>query len=116
MKTYAQLSSELLNEAADFLQRIAASGSPYAEDMANNAETFRKMAQLMQEDPQGAIEDLTHAEMAARLLTDASAFFTSVGQTNPPIQEAMDQNAAIFKQLAAFLREDPMGTVPEGES
>lgn len=113
MTTYADLAGDLLKEAADFLLKISQSNGITNADMMQNADTYYKMSQLIKNDPAGAVEHLSHAEMAARLLDDASTFFLAVGKTNPPIQEAMDQNAKVFKDLAKFMRHDPMAEVPK---
>ena len=80
-------SAKMLREAAGFFLKISQDNPAAQADMANNADTYYKMAELIEKDPQGATEHLTHAEMAARLLGDAAIFFRSVGETNPPIAE-----------------------------
>lgn len=49
----------------------------------------------------------THAELTAKLLTDASAFFKTLGEQNEPLKEQMDENADVFEQLAGILAQDP---------
>lgn len=107
MTTYADLASDLLNEAAKFFVKISAGQPGMEEQMQQNAATFHQMADLLKASPAGAVEHLSHAEMGARLLEDASKFFISVAETNPPIQEQMQQNADVFEQVAAQLRIDP---------
>ena len=106
-----ELSAKMLREAAGFFLKISQDNPAAQADMANNADTYYKMAELIEKDPQGATEHLTHAEMAARLLGDAAIFFRSVGETNPPIAEQMSHNADVFDELAAMLRADPVKVV-----
>ena len=56
---------------------------------------------------------MTHAEMAARLLRDAAAFFQNLAEQNPPLKEQMDNNARVFVQVADLVENDPTGTPPE---
>jgi len=55
----------------------------------------------------------THAELAARLLRDASVFFRTVGRQNPRQQEQLEENAVIFEKVADLVEEDPTGTLDE---
>jgi len=52
---------------------------------------------------------VTNAEVAAKLLRDAAGFFVSVGEQNPPIQEAMAANARTFESVATLVESDPEG-------
>lgn len=113
MPCYADLASDLLNEAANFFVRVTQNRPDILPQMEENAATFRQMAGLIKNDPDGAVEHLTHGEMAGRLLEDAALFFISIGQENPPIQEQMEQNATIFKHLAQEVRANPSAPVPE---
>lgn len=54
----------------------------------------------------------TNAELAAKMLRDASMFFHQVGQQNPPVADQMNQNAAAFQQVAELVESDPTGEVP----
>ena len=51
----------------------------------------------------------THAEIAARLLRDAAGFFRTVGEQNQPLAIQMNENAAVFEQVAALVESDPTG-------
>ena len=51
----------------------------------------------------------TNAELAAKLLRDASGFFRNVGEQNPPIAEQMNDNAQVYEQVAAMVESDPTG-------
>lgn len=55
----------------------------------------------------------SHAELASRLLRDASAFFKTIAEQNPPLKEQMDENAAVFEQVADLVETDPMGQVDD---
>ena len=55
----------------------------------------------------------TNAELAAKLLRDASGFFRNVGEQNPPIAEQMNDNAQVYEQVAAMVENDPTGELPD---
>lgn len=55
----------------------------------------------------------SHAELAARLLRDASAFFKTIAEQNPPLKEQMDENADVFEQVADLVETDPTGQIEE---
>ena len=57
----------------------------------------------------------TYAELAARLLRDAAAFFQTIGEQNAPLRDQMHENAAVFRQVADLVETDPRGEVPDGE-
>jgi hypothetical protein len=50
---------------------------------------------------------MTHAELAARLLRDAAAFFIHLGDENPTLQESMRENARIYDEVAALVEKNP---------
>ncbi|MWV27286.1 hypothetical protein [Aurantiacibacter rhizosphaerae] len=54
----------------------------------------------------------TNSELAAKMLRDASMFFRQVGEQNPPVAEQMNQNAAVYDQVAQLVESDPTGEVP----
>jgi hypothetical protein len=54
----------------------------------------------------------TNAQLAAKLLRDASGFFRQVGEQNPPVAEQMNQNAEAYEQVAAMVENDPTGELP----
>lgn len=56
----------------------------------------------------------SHAELAAKLLRDAAAFFETIAQQNPPLKEQMDENADVFKQVADLVEKNPTGVIEEG--
>lgn len=53
----------------------------------------------------------THAEIAAKLLTDAASFFIKLGEENAPLMEQMQENARVFEQMSQLLSEDPGGAM-----
>lgn len=58
----------------------------------------------------------SNAELAAKLLRDASTFFETIGEQNPQLVEQMTQNATVFREVAERVEQDPTGEVePEPE-
>lgn len=55
----------------------------------------------------------TNADLAAKLLRDASGFFRNVGEQNPPIADQMTDNAQIYDQVATLVESDPTGELPQ---
>ena len=55
----------------------------------------------------------THAEIAARLLRDAAAFFRTIGDQNQPLAEQMAENARVFEQVAELVETNPNGEIGE---
>jgi hypothetical protein len=58
----------------------------------------------------------TNAQLAAKLLRDASMFFRNVGEQNPPIAEQMNDNAQVYDQVAGMVESDPNGELPEQQA
>ncbi len=56
---------------------------------------------------------LTHAQLAAKLLRDAAAFFKTIGTQNPPLKIQMDENSAVFEQVADLVERNPTGVIEE---
>ncbi len=56
---------------------------------------------------------MSHAQLAAKLLRDASAFFKTIGTQNPPLKIQMDENAAVFEQVAELVEKNPTGIIEE---
>lgn len=50
---------------------------------------------------------MTHAQLAARLLRDAAAFFVHLGEENPTLQDSMQENARIYAQVAELVEKNP---------
>ena len=55
----------------------------------------------------------SHAELAAKLLRDAAAFFKTIAEQNPPLKDQMDENADVFEQVADLVEKDPTGVIKE---
>lgn len=53
----------------------------------------------------------THAELSARLLVDAAAFFRTLASQNPALTEQMTENATVFEQMASLLEKEPFGAL-----
>jgi hypothetical protein len=53
----------------------------------------------------------TYAQLAAKLLRDAAIFFRNVGTQNEPLKEQMDDNAAVYDQVADLIEQDPNGVL-----
>ena len=53
----------------------------------------------------------THAELSAKLLTDAAGFFRSLGEQNAELKEQMEENSTVFEQVAGLLGGEPEGTL-----
>ena len=57
MPSHAQLAAKLLRDAATFFQTIADQNPPLKEQMDENASVFQQVADLVENDPTGVIED-----------------------------------------------------------
>lgn len=66
MTTYADLTANMLNEAANFFERLADTNSEIKAQMDTNVTVFRQMAEVLQKDPEGYIDELSHGQMADR--------------------------------------------------
>lgn len=55
----------------------------------------------------------SHAELAAKLLRDAAAFFKTIAEQNPPLKEQMAENADVFEQVADLVEQNPTGVIEE---
>ena len=108
METYADMTAELLKEAAGFFEKLAETNEAIKPQMTENIATFLQMAELIKTSPEGRVEHLSHAEMAARLLKEAAMFFRSIGEQNPPLKEQMDQNAEIYESVANVVEQTPL--------
>ncbi|HEX5665370.1 MAG TPA: hypothetical protein VFX71_00920, partial [Hyphomicrobium sp.] len=59
----------------------------------------------------------THAQIAARLLRDAATFFRNVAMQNEPLRDQLNDNAAVYDQVADLVESNPEGIVAlEGEA
>jgi hypothetical protein len=57
----------------------------------------------------------TYAQLAAKLLRDAATFFRNVGAQNEPLKEQMNDNAAVYDQVADLLEKNPLGVLDLGD-
>lgn len=57
----------------------------------------------------------TYAQLGAKLLRDAASFFRNVGAQNEPLKAQMDDNAAVYEQVADLLEKDPTGVLDLGD-
>ncbi len=55
----------------------------------------------------------THAEISAKLLQEAAAFFRNLGEQNKEILTQMTENARVFDQMAELLSKDPGGRIDD---
>lgn len=51
----------------------------------------------------------THAELASKLLIDASAFFRTLAEQNEPLRDQMTENADVFEQMSGLIANEPTG-------
>jgi hypothetical protein len=58
----------------------------------------------------------TYAELGAKLLHDAATFFRNVGAQNPALADQMNDNAAVYEQVADMLAANPLGQLDIGET
>jgi hypothetical protein len=106
------LAAKLMRDAAMFFSHIARENSELAPQMSENENVFLQVADLVESDPLGKIGEEpypTHADLAASLLLDAAEFFTSIAGQNPEMSSQMTENADVFREVAALVRDDPTG-------
>jgi hypothetical protein len=53
----------------------------------------------------------SHAQLAGRLLRDAANFFRTIGEQNVALKPQMEENAAVFEQVATLIEQDPGGSI-----
>jgi hypothetical protein len=112
MPTYAELTHDLLNDAAAFFKTLAEQNEAIRADMTENATIYERMALLIKQDPQGASPvGQPYSQLAAKLLKDTAIFYRKVAKQNGPIQEQMDHNADIYEQIAEAVVLDPTGVL-----
>ena len=57
MPTHAELASRLLKDAAKFFQTIGEQNEPLKEQMEENARVFVQVADLVEQDPNGELQE-----------------------------------------------------------
>ncbi len=109
MPTHAELASKLLGDAATFFRTLADQNEGLNAQMTENATVFEQMGNLILQDPQGALEGTSHAELTGRLLKDAAGFFRTLAEQNEPIRDQMEENANVYDQIGNLVAEDSLG-------
>ena len=56
----------------------------------------------------------THAQVAGRLLRDAATFFRNVAAQNAALREQLNDNAAVYDQVAALVEAQPLTEIDLG--
>ena len=54
---------------------------------------------------------ITYAQLAAKLLREAATFFRNVGSQNEGLKSQMNDNAAVYEQVADLVEQNPSGTL-----
>ena len=111
MPTHAELASKLLADAAGFFRTLGDQNEPLKEQMEENASVFEQMAGLLANEPEGEINGTRNAELAGKLLQDASTFFVTLAEQNEPIKDQMLENANVYKQIGELVIDTPMGVL-----
>ena len=57
MPSHSELAAKLLRDAAEFFKTISEQNPPLKEQMDENADVFQQVADLVETDPTGQIED-----------------------------------------------------------
>ena len=57
MSTYAQLAAKLLRDAATFFRNVGDQNEPLRENMYDNASVYDQVAELVERDPMGVLQD-----------------------------------------------------------
>ena len=111
MPTHAELAGKLLTDAAAFFKTLAEQNPAIQKEMEENAGVFEQMSDLVTQNPEGIINEKTHAQLAGKLLQDAGDFFRTLAEQNEPIKEQMEENARVFDQLGQLVSTDPLGVM-----
>lgn len=109
MPTHTELATKLLGDAAEFFLTLGEQNPPLMEQMQENATVFEQMAEILTGDPRGTMAGTPNAELAGKLLKDASIFFLTLASQNESIKQQMTENAAVFEQIGNLVTDDPLG-------
>lgn len=109
MPTHAELAGKLLIDAAGFFKTLAEQNEDIKKEMTENATVFEQMATMITSQPEGAVNDKLHKDLAGRLLKDAAEFFRTLAEQNEPIREQMNENANVYDQIGDLVMQDPLG-------
>ena len=107
--THASLAGKLLSDSAGFFKILADQNEDIKVGMYKNATVYEQIAALIINEPDGVLDDKTHAELSSKLLEDAAEFFGTLGKKNEFIREQMKENAVVFRKIAQFVLSDPNG-------
>ncbi|MGB8190610.1 MAG: hypothetical protein WCF67_01765 [Chitinophagaceae bacterium] len=105
------LAVKLLNDAAVFMNNLGEENLLLKEQMKENVDIFNTTASLLEADPEEQIAGKKVYELAAILLRNAADFFESIGKQNSPLNEQMEQNASVYREVADLITEDPAGYI-----
>jgi hypothetical protein len=111
MPTHAELASRLLIDAAEFFLSLGEQNPPLMDQMQENADVFKQMAEVLATDPTGSLGGTPSAELAGKLLKDAAVFFTTLGDQNEAVKPQMLANADVFRQIGDLLMQNPLGVL-----
>ena len=109
MATHAEISSKLLVDAATFFIKLGEENEPLMEQMEENAKVFEQVAQLLDQDPTGVVDDKSIGELAGRLLKDSANFFRTLSSQNEHLKDQMNENADVYDQLGDLVTDNPTG-------
>lgn len=109
MPTYAELSADMLKDAANFFKTLASQNEAVRDDMTKNAAVYIRVAELLSESPTG-VSPNGHAfkDLASKLMRDTAIFYRTLASQNMPIKDQLERNAAIYEQIADALDENPL--------
>lgn len=112
MPTYAEITADLLKDAAVFFRTLAEQNVEVRKQMSENAAIYDRMAGMLLAQPTGRSPDGTpFAHLSARLLRDTGKFYRTLAAKNEPIREQMEYNAGIYEQIADEVTQDPQGVM-----
>ncbi|MBX2834199.1 MAG: hypothetical protein KTR28_04410 [Micavibrio sp.] len=109
MPTHAELATKLLSDAAGFFRNLGEQNAELKGQMEENATVFEQLSGLLQQNPTGEVNGTPVAQLAGKVLKDASQFFVTLAEQNEPIKDQMMENANIYNQLGELVAQDPMG-------
>lgn len=121
MPSYASLGARLLRDAAHFFRNVSGQNADLSEQREVNAQTYLQVADLLEQNPLENLDFVADSPLtggrvlalAARLLEDAANFFEAVGSQNPTLAEQMSSNAEVYRELAHWVRTDPLSKPDE---
>ena len=124
-KTHGELAGRLLKDAADFFDTLAEQNEPLQEQMRENSDVFRQLAELVEKDPLGYIggapgpqqqrepapEPTKTIAYASQLLHYGSGIFSKLAEAGTGEAQEMADNATFLRQVADLLGEGPMDLI-----